>query len=288
MMNKFNFHRLQCAAAVAGVVMGAVFLKTPAHAGAWAQPEGRGLSLLTYRFYQTDEGFDGHGNRQDFANDGEFTKHEANLYVEYGLPYRVTLLGNFFLQHLSFRDDVNGRDAQFGLADQELGVRWQFLEREGLPRMAVQTLVKIPGPYRLGDTPPLGNDQVDWESVLYVGDNHRLLGCAGFWEVGIGPRFRFDEPSDQLRWFATLGWRVTEKIEWIGQLEGTHGLGNERPQRIGNNITATTDFTLLKASMSGIYHVNEQWAVSAGPMIHFYGENTGAGGGAQASLWFRF
>ncbi|GAB4250776.1 MAG: hypothetical protein OHK005_17850 [Candidatus Methylacidiphilales bacterium] len=257
-------------------------------AGAWAQPEGRGLSILTYRFYETDQVFDDNGARRDLPNGGEFTKHEANLYVEYGLPHRLTLIASLFLQDLHYSDDAGASDSNFGLSDPEVGLRWQFLEKEHWPKMALQFVTKVPGPYSLSDTPILGNDQFDFETVLFVGDNHKLLGRDGFWEIGFGPRARLGAPSDQLRWFATIGWRLTERFEWIGQLEGTHGLGNDRPQVIGENVTATTDYTLLKATMQGVYHLNQNWSISAGPVIHYYGEKTGAGGGAQASLWFRF
>src|SRR4051812_29722874 len=76
-----------------------------ARAGAWAQPKGHGLTIMTYVFYTTDQQFGDGWTLESFSDSGRFTKNEWNLYVEYGLFDRVTLVGNFFLDALAYQNN---------------------------------------------------------------------------------------------------------------------------------------------------------------------------------------
>jgi protein XagA len=254
-------------------------------AGAWAQKENEGLALGTYRFYSTDQEFESNGHVRDFQNNGEFRKHEWNFYLEYGITSKLTAVGNFFLQELEFENNTNGLDSNLGFPNQELGLRYQFAS---LPAQSVQILVSFPGTYSETTTPLLGNNQVDIEPFYFVGNGFEMSGRHGFWELGFGPKFRMQAPSDQLRWLATLGMSWSKSWETILQFEGTHGIGNDQRQTVGNNITVTTDYTLIKATGSLMYHIDNHWTVSAGPTFHVYGENTGAGGGGQISVGRKF
>lgn len=254
-------------------------------AGAWSQKEHEGLTLATYRFYSTDQEFESNGHVRDFANHGEFRKHEWNFYVEYGITPKLTALGNFFLQELEFENNTNGLDANFGFPNQEMGLRYQFTN---LPAQSIQLLVALPGLYEKTKTPLLGNDQVDIEPFYFIGNGLELSGYHTFWELGVGSKFRTEAPSDQLRWLATFGINWSKTWETTLQFEGTHGIGNDQLQTIGNNITVTTDYTLIKATGTLTYHIDDHWSLSAGPTFHIYGENTGAGGGGQISLGRKF
>lgn len=253
-------------------------------AGAWSQQKGQGLAITTYRYYGTHKVFSGSGSLVKSENGGHFTKNEANLYLEYGVTNNITLLGNFFLQHVSSSDRVSGRDSNFGLSQQEVGARWQFSNKP--VAQSFQLLVGFPG--GSDATPVLDNNQWDFELDYFIAKSFKCLGRDAFVELGGGPRFRTGAPADQLRWFATLGYSITHQWQIFGQLEGTHGLGNDSPQTVGNNVTVTTNYTLLKAGLTVAYNINDRWALSAGPFIHYYGKNTGAGGGVQAAVWYRF
>lgn len=255
----------------------------PAGASAWSRKPGEGLGIITYRYYQTDKSFTENGSLITNDNGGKFKQHEANLYIEYGLPKDFTLIGNFFLQHVTSSDNF-GSQSNFGFSQQEVGVRWQF--SHGIAQ-ALQFKFGFPGGYSTHSQPALTNDQCDFELMYFIGDSFNVANRKAFWSLGGGYRLRTGAPADQLRWLATAGYTLSPKVEVFGQLEGIHGLGNGREQKV-DNVTITTDYTLLKASVNLAYHFNDRWTASAGPFIHYYGKNTGGGGGVQASLWYRF
>lgn len=255
-----------------------------AQAGAWAQERGRGLAILQYFYYTTDTGFTDGWHPERFGNDGRFTKNELNLYLEYGLFDRWTIIGNFFLDSLVNESDTV-RETNFGVADPELGVRYQFFDR--IPQ-ALQLTVKIPGPYSIDDVPALGNGQTDIELAYYVGHSFEFFGNYGFVDAGAGFRLRTAEPADEFRWYFTTGIPILENLDFLVEASGIHGLGNERPQIIGENILLTTDFSLIKVGASLLYRPIDGWAVQAGPYFHVAGRATGAGGGFKVAIWREF
>jgi len=255
----------------------------PAGASAWSQKPGEGLAILNYRYYQTDKAFTENGALITNDNGGSFEQHEANLYIEYGLPKDLTLIGNFFFQHVTSSDD-DATNSNFGFSQQEVGLRWQF--SHGIAQ-AFQFKFGFPGGYSANSEPLLSNNQCDFELLYFIGDSFTLAKRNAFWSLGGGYRLRTGAPADQLRWLATAGYNLSRHFEIFGQLEGIHGLGNGREQKV-DNISITTDYTLLKASLNLAYHIDDRWTLSAGPFVHYYGKNTGGGGGVLASLWYRF
>ncbi len=264
-----------------------VLLSSPAssQAGAWTQPKGEGLAVLAYYFYTTDEQFGDGWKREDFGFDGRFTKNEWNLYVEYGLTDGVTLIGNFFLDGLAFENEF-GRDTNFGLADQEIGLRYRLSEK--IPQ-ALQLMVKIPGPYDVNDSPALGNGQTDVELDYFIGHPFPFGSRWGFVDVGVGYRLRTAEPADELRWYFTGGIELTDWLDvYFLEASGIHGLGNDTPQSVGDNILLTTDFDLIKVGASALVEPITDWIIQAGPYWQIAGRATGAGGGFKVAVWREF
>ena len=254
-------------------------------AGAWAQPEGRGLSILTYYFYGTDTQFGDGWHLEPFGYEGRFIKNELNLYVEYGLFKRLTLIGNFFLDALTFENRF-GRQNNFGPADQEVGLRYQLFER--IPQ-SLQLTVKIPGPYYVNVQPALGNGQTDVELAYYIGSSYKVFERWGFVDAGAGFRLRTGAPADELRWYVTAGLHLTDWLEiYYLEASGIHGLGNDQPQYVGNNILLTTDFDLIKIGGSLLVHPARHWTIQAGPYFSVAGRATGGGGGFKVAIWREF
>jgi hypothetical protein len=252
-------------------------------AGAWAQAPGHGIAIATYRFYGTGNEFDNSGwGITRFSNDGKFFKNEASLYLEYGLLKDITVIGNFFFDQVEFADK-NSIDRNAGFSDQQLALRWQFSHK--IPQ-SLQFTVQFPAGYSLNDTPVLGNDQVDLELDYFLGGNFKLNQLYGFWEAGAGYRYRTGAPADQIRWYTTLGIPLNDCFQLLIQAEGTHGLGSN--QTIGNNVTVTTNYQLIKLSSSLIYRLTKSISLQFGPTLDFFGQNTGAGGGLQAAIWYNW
>lgn len=254
-------------------------------AGAWAQAPGHGLAVLNYYYYATNNQFSNAWHLQPFDNSGRFVKNEWNLYTEYGLTKHLTLIGNFFLDALLYQDSY-GRETNFGLADQEVGLRYQFAQK--IPQ-SFQLTVKIPGPYSVNTQPALGNGQTDIELAYYIGSSYRFLGHWGFVDAGAGFRLRTGAPADEARWYLTAGLTLTHWLDFYYiEANGIYGLGDNQPQFVGNNILLTTDFDLMKVGCSLLVHPAKDWTIQAGPYFSVAGRATGGGGGFKVAIWRQF
>lgn len=240
---------------------------------------------MTYNFYYTSQQFSDSWNVEDFSDNGSFSKNQLNLYLEYGITDRLTFIGNFFLDYLRFENDFVD-NTNFGLADQEVGLRYRLRE---LPPQSLQLTVKIPGPYNINNQPALGNGQTDVELAYYIGSAYQVLGRWGFVDAGFGYRLRTGPPADELRWYLTAGINITDRLQlYYIEASGIHGLGNDTPQFVGENILLTTDFDLIKVGCSLLYRLSDNWIIQAGPFWQPAGRATGAGGGFKAAVWFEF
>ena len=70
-------------------------LTAPAHAGAWPQPRGEGLLIVTTLADRAERSYD--ADRQSI-DDGYFHKDETAAYVEYGLTDIDTLVARLAWQ----------------------------------------------------------------------------------------------------------------------------------------------------------------------------------------------
>lgn len=253
--------------------------------GAWAQPQGKGLAVLAYYFYATDSQFGTGWNVEPFEYEGRFLKNEWNLYLEYGITDRLTLVGNFFLDALQFENQFES-NSNFGLADQEIAMRYQFAEK--IPQ-SLQVTVKIPGPYYVSNQPSLGNGQVDIEWTYYAGTTFQVGSRWAFVDAGLGFRLRTGPPADELRWYLTAGYNLTNWLDiYFVEASGIFGLGNNTPQMVGENILLTTDFDLIKIGCSLLVHPAKGWGIQAGPYWNIAGRATGASGGFKVAVWREF
>lgn len=257
----------------------------PLRAGAWTKPKGKGLAAFTYSFYYTNQQFTNGWHLQNFSNGGSFTKNEWNLYLEYGLTDHLTLIGNFFMDALRYQNHFV-ENTNFGLADQELGLRYSLSKK--LPQ-ALQLTVKIPGPYNINHQPSLGNAQTDVELAYYLGTPYKIANRWGFVDAGAGFRLRTGAPADEIRLYLTAGLDITHWLQlYYLEASGIFGLGNDSPQYVGENILLTTDFSLIKVGASVVCKITDNWRLQAGPYLQPAGRATGAGGGFKAGILFDF
>lgn len=267
----------------------ALFLLGPtpqARGGAWTFEEGAGQLILNALYYRADDTFTRGGSRRAFDNDGAFTKWELNPYFEYGLRNDLTLVLSVFLRDVEFSDRF-GSDRNFGLADPELGLRYRLSAPESKTVWSVQGLMKFPVDTSSA-TPPLGNEQTDVEARLLVGRNFGLGNRRAFWNLEGAFRFRDEEPADEVRLDATLGYHLLPDWLILAQFFGIRGLRNGSPISSGGNPTLETDYDLYKGQLSVVYDIVPSVRLQVGYTRDLAGLNTGAGHGAVFALWFKF
>lgn len=244
--------------------------------GAWTQPEGRTQAIFTASYYQAGHRFDGRGKR---IKQPAYTQYQLNPYIEHGLSERWTVGGSTFLQRA---DDgvANG----FGLGDTELFARAQ-LYRDGRFAIALQPAIKLPSPFG-NDRPAIGSRTPDAGASVIGGMRSTLFGLPNFSEMEVGFRYRFGDPLNQIVASSADGIWVRDDVLLLAQGFATLRIG--APGTASYTQSARDDYSLLRLQWSGIYYFAEDQAVQLGAFYHFFGLDTGAGGGVLLAYWRNF
>lgn len=170
-------------------------------AGAWAQAPGHYYAKLSGIAYGADEVYDDMGERQTMGMDGDqFTGRQAFLYVEYGLREGLTLVTQMSAGILT---DENRfvRMATTGIADVDLGVKYQILDRPFA--LAPMLAVKVPTGYGTDYEPPLGTGAADAEARALL--SRSLDPWPVYVSLDAGFRARGGAYSNQLCWGLEVG-----------------------------------------------------------------------------------
>jgi hypothetical protein len=249
-------------------------------AAAWTLPADKWELYQNAFYYRTTEFFDSNGNTRPQPR---YSKYELNPYGEYGLNEGTTIGGSVALnlvQGTAATDSGNN----YGIGDPTLFLR-QRLWSDDSTVVSLQPLIKFPSYYTDELLPRSGAMQTDGELRLLGGHSFEWLGNNHFINLEAAYRKRMGDPSDQLRFDATLGLTLNDQWQLLPQLSYIN-----TPSR--KAITPFTqsgedDFDLLKPQLSAVYQLNETVALQAGLFQHIDGNNTGAGCGALFSLWYR-
>lgn len=247
-------------------------------AAAWTLDEGKGQVINNITYYTTDRYTDAAGNS---SAQPDYGKLEYNPYIEYGLTPTVTLGLSPSFQYV--RQDIAGVDeSTIGLADTEFFVRKRlFFDGENV--IAIQPLIKVPGPYDADDAPALGQGQVDAELKLLYG--HSFEG-GHYANLEAGYRLRFESPSDEYRLNAAFGYRPAD--EWLLLLEGQGIFAADGAGSGAFQLANSADYDLVKLQLSAVYWLNEEVGLQFGGFRNLYARSTGEGGGFLFALWYRF
>ena len=266
--------------ALAWIMPGLLLIAADAHAAAWTLKAGEGQILNNVYYYNSDRFIDsaGHGIEQP-----DYNKIEYNPYIEYGLSDSATIGISPSFQYV--RQDIPGVDEEnANLADTEFFFRKRlFFDGENV--IALQPLVKIPGPYDKSDFPVLGQDQVDAELRLLYGRSFGQ-GLRHYVNLEAAYRFRAEAPDDELRFASTLGYRLNDRWQLLGEVNATISLGDD--SAAAPLLANSLDYDLVKLQLSAIYWLTPLDALQFGLYHSVWERNTGEGGGFLISYWYRF
>jgi hypothetical protein len=260
------------------------FFTLDAFAGAWGQKKGKFFFSMQTYYYESSRYFNNNGHLKHRG--GAFRKWEINPYMEWGVTHHDTLIANLFYDWLS--DDATGstRKTQ-GFADMELG--WQhLLLNKGGHAFSIQGLILCPTGYSIHDDPRLGYGCWGMEGGFLYGRSFNFLERYGFVDLGLGYRKYFGYPSSQIRPRLTVGWDVFKHLQLIGEGKLEYGLKDGSQRQLGRNLIAQPNYRLLKLSFGATCKISETCSFLIAVYRHAWGEDTGGGGGAYASLWFHF
>lgn len=182
-----------------------VFLVSPAEAGAWTRPAGKGLIISSASHHQFDLQAEGFG----------YSKFESSVYLEYGLTDRFTLQGRLAQETRFHQSRVTLNKAgsivhlpvntvSHALGESEVGIRAR-LAMGGDWTISTQTSL-----VRFSLTPnPLLDREAQWgaDGRLMIG---RALGEHAFADLQFGHRGLWSGGQGETRLDLTLGLRPVE------------------------------------------------------------------------------
>lgn len=259
-----------------------LLLHGQAFAGAWVQEKGQGLSITTFRWYESDDFWD----QSNHLHEGSrYRKLEINPYLEYGVTEKLTAGFNVFVPDIQ----ASGQGSNFGLGDFEIFARYR-LWKSDVSTVSTQVLLKIPEAYDHNELPLIGQGQYDVEWRMLYGHSWTWGKHSWFVNAEGGVRKRVGPPADEIRLDWMIGWKSTgEKWEIDFRQENIIGLRNNEGMTLNDPFREqSTDYDLYKATLCALYWVNQRLGLQAGVTQDIYGRNTGRGFAPFAAAWIRF
>ena len=213
-------------------------------------PERNYFGKISTSYFYTDEEFDHRGERLDIMEErtafenAVFRDINANVYLEYGLTDRLTLVATLPFEWLRSERDVvvmGGLVRQkevlhtFGPGDVTLSGRRQLF---GAPLAAsIQAGVKLPLGYAerpSNDGPPLGTARVDGEAHFMVGKS--LHPLPSYLTASLGYRRRGGRLHDEVVYTAEVGYEIGPALIKVA-LDGIQN--TSRPPDIAGGTVVT-------------------------------------------------
>ena len=253
-------------------------------AGAWGMQKGKLYERLSFNYYYADQNFDKGGDRVGFEADGYFRDIHMSNYLEYGLMDNLTIINSVYYKNIRKRDDTIEQKTS-GIGDIDLGAKVQIMKLAG-GIFSSQAIIKIPVAYDKNDDLPLGNGQFDLEARLLFGRSLYPY-VPGYFNVELGYRLRFEDPSDEVRYLLEVGAEFTKDIYGRVKLDGIFSMDNGKNSDSGGNPTTTNNYDIGKLDIALGYKINKQWGIEAGYTPTVYGKYTAAGSTYTIAVTFQ-
>jgi protein XagA len=256
-----------CAGAIALIVAA----PAAALAGAWTLPQGSGLLI------ETLYGWTGYGLPFGGTPAVPQTKVEAQTYFEYGFTDRLTIFGQFSLEHYALGAPTS--DVYNGLDYSSVGLRAK-LWSTGEWVFSGEAIGYAPGARDSTQPAQAGNTGGAGEARLLAGTNFTLWSTPGFVDAQIGYRLRTAGPPDEWHGDLTIGLKFTPRIMLMLQDFTTVSAASTNP-----------GFPAWRSSVveaSVVYALDDKWSVQFGLFASVWAVKTNTQRGAALSVWRRF
>lgn len=264
-------------------------------AGAFLQPPGEGLAIVTTGFADAHKAYDSRGK---LVSAPSYDKFETRVYVEYGLIEQLTLVAES--SYMRFRGSSASRQLEqleilteearmgaplqlpatdpgaryAGIGSGWLGTRLRLLEWGSTVVSAQASLrAATPSAQKFLDM----KERLQQDARLQLGWPIEVFGMAGFADAQIGYRSA-GQSGGEIRAEMTCGLRPIEGLLMLAQsftvvAPGGWGSGSMSSQ---------------KFQLSGVYEVTPRVALQIGAFAAVRGVNDSAERGVLGALWYRF
>ncbi|MBV8389110.1 MAG: hypothetical protein JO080_04850 [Mucilaginibacter sp.] len=267
---------------IAFVLMGA--LRSNSYAGGFpVRPHSLLISPSVSYFY-ANKAWDSVGHLSSFPNNGHFSSITYQLYAEYGLSRRFTLVAQLPYVTNTF-EQANYKASASGLADLETGIRWYAFNIDYRFYFMVQGTVITP---LYINNPSLGYGLTGGELKLIFSGSMKMLGTYGYFSVENGFRQYIGSTGPfQDRYSGTFGLNLDKKF----QNQISVSLGGFYSTSINKKFSyiqyANKDFSFNQVSLSYGHSFSREFSIflTGGKFIN--GRNTGDGASGTVSLILR-
>jgi hypothetical protein len=257
---------------LAAIVM--TVLQGQAHAGAWLQPKGRGLLILSGTMLSSGRAFDDGGSSFDIPR---YNKFELGGWLEYGLTDHFTAILQPQFRSVEIARPTDARRS--GLGYSGIGARIGLWSDEDSV-ISFQSLVRIPGSSDENDPAQAGSTEMEEDVRLLYGRSFRLGAWPAFLDSEFAYRFRGGDAPDEIRSDVTFGLRPRPNVMLMAQSFSTFSQGNARGfYDVGWE---------WKAAASVVWDFTKDWSLQVGGIATLAGQNALRERGGFVAVWKRF
>lgn len=235
-------------------------------------------------YFYANKGWDSVGHLASFPNNGHFSSVTYQLYAEYGLSRRFTLIAQLpYVTNTYEQSDFKHTAA--GLTDLETGIRWYVANIDYRFYFMVQGTVITP---LYTNSPSLGYGLSGGELKLMFSGSVKMLGTNAYFTVENGFRQYIGSTGPfQDRYNGTFGLNLDKRFK--NQISVS--LGGFYSTSINKQFSyiqyANKDFSFNQVSLSYGHSFSREFSIflTGGKFIN--GRNTGDGASGSVSLILR-
>ena len=260
-------------------------LRSNSYAGGFpVRPHSLLLSPSVSYFY-ANKAWDSGGNLHPFDNNGHFSSWTYQLYTEYGLTRRLTLVAQLPYVTNTF-EQSNFKNTASGLTDLETGIRWYVANIDYRFYFMVQGTVITP---LYVNNPSLGYGLTGGELKLMFSGSMKMFGTNAYFSLENGFRQYISSTGPfQDRYNGTFGLNLDKQFKnQISVSVGGFYSNSSNKQFLPAQYYANKNFSFNQVSLSYGHSFSREFSIFITGGKFITGRNTGDGTSGSVSLVLR-
>lgn len=248
---------------------------------AYAPLIARGTADVTpgASYFDTKDFYNKNGKKLDSYN--HFQRVRSDLLVEAGVTDKDNL--SFWGAYDYVEDRLNGIEYEF--TDAEIGWKRSLIEWDNAI-FSAEILALVP--YEQKYEPEIKYGRWGGEFAFLYAQTYNVCDYKVTLDGRLGYRWYSGFPSDQIRSDISAWVDVSCHWQFLAQSSVEYGLFNGKEPPNYSFFFYNAKYRVWKGRLEAIYYVTERFAITAGYMRHFMGENIAYGGEVYAKVTYCF
>jgi len=239
----------------------------PMQKGAWMLKKGETYAELYTKYYWHNSQFNNQKKKERWDYEGKGNETMSELKLEYGLTDTDTLLFSTVAKKAHWEDSYQSATKQ-GFTEVKPGIKHLLFTDPFI--CSLQAKTKFPLHYSEEATPALATHQIDTEFKILTAQSWPKL--PGYTKLESGLRLRAEEPSNEIPYFAELGYSLNPNVVLKTTLDGQKAVGGGEQEE------------WVKYTIGPIFKFKDLFNIEFGFGHTFYGKNTSAAKEVFSSL----